>query len=139
MGGTVSGYVFGPGEGLSGDSSVKANAASTGGALTVIESTAAGGAPLHVHEHDDECFYVIDGEVSVQIGGETFAAPKGSFVFLPKGISHSWDVAGEPGALATVLIITAPAGLDQFLHRFHTAATAAERSEAAREHGVIFL
>jgi hypothetical protein len=33
---SIGGYVLGPGEGVSGDSSVKANANSTGGALTVV-------------------------------------------------------------------------------------------------------
>lgn len=135
----VQGYVLVPGAGVGNDPATKANADSTGGVLTVIESTAGGGAPLHVHAHDDECFYVVDGAMIVRIGDEVHQAPKGAFVFLPKGTPHGWDVAGEPGALATILIITAPAGLDHFLHRFHSATTDAERDHASREHGVTFL
>lgn len=136
---TIHGYVLAPGSGVGDDPSVKANADSTAGALTVIESTADGGAPLHIHEHDDECFYVVDGTMVVRIGDDVQHAPKGSFVFLPKGTQHGWDVVGDPGATATILIITVPAGLDQFLHRFHTASSDAERERANREHGITFL
>ena len=43
----------------------------------------AGGPPLHVHDRDDECFYVLDGVLSVRCGGEAFDAAAGSFVFCP--------------------------------------------------------
>jgi quercetin dioxygenase-like cupin family protein len=133
------GYVLQPGEGVGGDTSVKASVASTGGAMTLIESTADGGAPFHVHERDDEAFYVVDGAISVRIGDETHEAPKGSFVFLPKGIPHGWDVVGEAGATATVLMITVPAMLDVFLARFHAAGSGGERTAVAQEFGVTFL
>ena len=133
------GYVLPPGAGVNDDGSVKANAASTGGAIPLIESVTNGGAPLHVHEHDDECFYVVDGTISVRIDDETQDAPKGSFVFLPKRVPHAWDVVGGPDATATVLMISVPAGLDAFLHRFHTASSPEEREGVSREHGITFL
>jgi ethanolamine utilization protein EutQ (cupin superfamily) len=36
-----------------------------------------------VHDRDDECFYALDGALSVRPGGEAFDAAAGSFVFLP--------------------------------------------------------
>jgi hypothetical protein len=42
-----------------------------------------------------------------------------AFVFLPRGIPHEWDVIGT--GVATVLIITVPAGLDDFLREYHEA------------------
>jgi len=135
----LKGYVLQPGAGVDGDGSVKANGASTGGVITLIESVTDGGAPLHVHEHDDECFYVIDGTLSVRIADETYEAPGGSFVFLPRRVPHAWDVVGGPGATATVLLITVPADLDAFLHRFHAASGPAERDAVSRAHGITFL
>lgn len=45
--------------------------------------------PLHVHHDDDELFYILDGEVVFEIGGERFTATQGSTVFAPHGIPHS--------------------------------------------------
>src|SRR5207248_1162423 len=58
----TNGYVLGPGESVSGvGSDVKAGRVSTGGSLTLMESHTRGGAPLHIHSREDECFYVVEG------------------------------------------------------------------------------
>src|SRR5437762_8183303 len=117
-------YMLAPGQGVNGyDGDVKATRASTGGALTLIESRTEGGAPPHVHSREDECFYVVDGSIVVECGGETFEAGPRSFVFLPRGIPHAWDVRS---GVATVLIITVPGGFEEFMRELH----AAESSEA---------
>jgi mannose-6-phosphate isomerase-like protein (cupin superfamily) len=59
-----------------------------GGALTVIEISIGAGPPLHVHDREDECFYVMDGELSIHCGGDAYDATAGSFVFLPPGRPH---------------------------------------------------
>jgi uncharacterized cupin superfamily protein len=53
------------------------------------------GSPLHVHSREDEWFYVIDGELTLWVDGETIVAPAGSFVFGPKGIPHTLIVSSE--------------------------------------------
>src|SRR5690349_4101484 len=89
----VKGYVLRPGEGVPGfDGSVKAGRVSTGGSLCVIESTTRGGAPRHVHAVDDEAFYVLEGTLSVECGGDVWEAGPRCFVFLPHGVPHAWDV-----------------------------------------------
>ena len=58
-----------------------------GGALTVIETSIGAGPPLHVHDREDECFYIMDGELSIRCGGDAYDAydaTAGSFVFLPR-------------------------------------------------------
>jgi mannose-6-phosphate isomerase-like protein (cupin superfamily) len=132
------GYLLGPGVGVS-SADVKANHASTGGALTLIESRTTGGAPLHVHSRDDECFYVVDGTITVRCGDERFEAGPRAFVFLPRGIPHEWDVVGT--GTATVLIITVPAGLDAFLHEYHAASAepADVKAQIAANYGITFL
>jgi mannose-6-phosphate isomerase-like protein (cupin superfamily) len=132
----MTGYLLRAGEGVGGDTAVKASRLTTGGALTLIESRTRGGAPRHVHSRDDECFYVLEGTLTVQCGDEQFEAGPRSFVFLPRGIPHSWDVTGEE---ATLLMITVPAGLDEFLHEFHAAGNAEERSAVAERYGIRFL
>ena len=58
-----------------------------------------------------------------------------AFVFLPRGVPHAWDVVGDA---ATVLILTAPAGLEEFLGEYH-AASGGARDEVAAKHGIEFL
>jgi len=129
-------YVLPSGEGVPGfGSEVKASRISTGGALTLIESRTTGGAPLHVHERDDEFFYVVDGTISVRIGKEEFEAGPRSFVFLPRGIPHAWDVVGDE---ATVLLMTVPGCLEEFLAEYHAAPADARDAIAAR-YGIRFL
>jgi mannose-6-phosphate isomerase-like protein (cupin superfamily) len=132
----AAGYVLRPGEGAAGqdDPAVKASRISTDGALTVIDSDTTGGAPRHVHAYEDECFYVLDGSISVECGDEAWVLGKGAFVFLPRGVPHAWDVVGER---AKVLIITAPAGLEEFLRELHAAESSPP--EVARRHGIEFL
>ena len=136
----VRGYMLMPGEGVADfNPEVKASRASTGGVLTLIESETTGGAPMHVHTREDECFYVLAGTITVQCGEETFEAGPGSFVFLPRGVPHSWDVLG--GEVARVLIITAPAMLEEFLRDFHSAGSEPDnnRAQVAAKYGITFL
>jgi quercetin dioxygenase-like cupin family protein len=130
------GYVLQPGEGVGTDPSLKASGASTGGSLTLIESRTRGGAPLHTHSREDESFYVVDGTITVICGEETFTAGPGSFVFLPRGIPHAWDVVG--GETATVLIITTPGGFEGFLHEYHEAGSAPQeiKDQIAAKYGI---
>jgi quercetin dioxygenase-like cupin family protein len=115
----VTPIVAGPGEGealwfLGVLATVKASAETTGGAVAVIEHLAprGTGSPLHVHSREDEWFYVIDGELTLWIDGETIVAPAGSFVFGPKGIPHTFIVSSEQ---ARFLLVTEPAGFEQFM------------------------
>ena len=134
------GYVLGPGQGVSGfGADVKASRTSTGGTMTLIESHTTGGAPWHVHSGDDEYFYVLDGAISVNCGEEVFEAGPRSFVFLPRGVPHAWDVVG--GQTATLLIITVPAGLEEFLSEYHAAGAAPNevKDQIAAKYGIRWL
>src|SRR3954447_17054519 len=100
-----------PGEGrplwfLRNRMSVKATAETTGGAFGLLESLIAPGfsPPLHVHHREDESFYVLEGEVTMQCGNQRFLATAGSFVFLPRNIPHSFVVEGDrPARMLTLL------------------------------------
>jgi mannose-6-phosphate isomerase-like protein (cupin superfamily) len=61
-------------------------------------------APLHVHEHEDEYSYVLEGEVGVQIGDEVLYAVAGDLVIKPRGIWHAfWNRWDEPARLLEII------------------------------------
>ena len=131
-------YLLLPGEGVAGfDASVKASRISTGGGLSIIESHTKGGAPWHVHTREDEYFYVLEGSIIVRCGEAVWQAEPRSFVFLPRGIPHAWDVAGD--GVATLLMMTAPAMLEEFLREFHAAPAKEIRDQVAAKYGLTFL
>jgi quercetin dioxygenase-like cupin family protein len=51
--------------------------------------------PDHTHNTEDEVFYILEGALTFQCGGETFDVEKGGFMFLPHGIEHSYTIRGQ--------------------------------------------
>jgi quercetin dioxygenase-like cupin family protein len=95
----------------------------TGGRFTLIEGTVAGGVepPPHIHHQEDEAFYVLEGEVTVQVGDQSIRATPGTFVFLPRGVLHTYKV--ETGQ-ARMLAVLTPAGLEGYFLAFSEPARA---------------
>lgn len=104
---------------------VKAGGEVSGGAFTLIEQLCPGdfGTPAHVHELDDEAFYVLDGTLRVTSGDDDWDVGTGGFVFLPKGVPHRFEVVG--GRSARLLQVTAPAQFERFAADAGEPATAA--------------
>jgi mannose-6-phosphate isomerase-like protein (cupin superfamily) len=131
-------YVVGPGEAVPGSGQgVKASGASTAGSLTLIEQTIMGGPPLHAHAREDESFFILDGRLSVSCGGEELEAGPRSFVFLPRGLPHTFDSGGSP---ARLLLIATPGGLDRYFAELSSAiaggAEGARLAEIRDRHGI---
>ena len=103
----------------------------------MIESHTRGGAPWHVHSREDEYLYVVSGALKVWCGKEVFQAEQGSFVFLPRGVAHAWDVASQEKA--TVLMMTIPGMLEEFLREFHAAAGKEAKDRVSAKYGIQFL
>jgi mannose-6-phosphate isomerase-like protein (cupin superfamily) len=129
----LTGYVVPAGADLAGDRGLKASRQSTGGAVSVFETSIGAGPPLHVHDREDECFYVLDGELSVRCGGDAFDAAAGSFVFLPRGRPHRFWAAG---AAARLLLIAVPGGIEDYFAEINAAASDAERARIGERYGI---
>jgi quercetin dioxygenase-like cupin family protein len=86
----------------------------TGGAFFMadISVVPGGGTPPHIHRREDESFRVLEGTLTIQVGGNTITASPGDFVYLPRGIAHSFKNTGDVTAQAEVLV--SPAGLEGF-------------------------
>ena len=66
----------------------------------------------HVHDGEDDAFYIVEGEMTFTFGDEEVAAPPGTFVLVPPGVQHGFrkDDSERP---VRMLNIHAPAGFDR--------------------------
>ena len=83
------------------------------GRVSVTESVmppGAKGPPLHTHDFD-EAFYVLDGELTVQVGDERATARAGELAFALGGIPHT--LANRADSAARFLIVCTPAGFER--------------------------
>jgi quercetin dioxygenase-like cupin family protein len=93
---------------------VKATAEQTSGRVFVMEQhvprhrSAPG---RHVHEVDDQSWFVIAGRGRWFVGDQTIEAGPGDFVHGPHGVPHAFSADTDD---LHVLVITAPAGLEGF-------------------------
>src|SRR6202020_1989286 len=68
-----------------------------------------GGPPPHVHSREEEGFYVLDGEMTLQVGDKRLVETAVMFANMPVGTPHSFK--NESNRPAKMLISIAPAGL----------------------------
>jgi quercetin dioxygenase-like cupin family protein len=89
-----------------------ATGADTGGAYALAEIDVRAGAepPPHVHAHEEESYYVLEGTIDFFIDGEVRTARAGDFVILPRGHTHAFIVQSER---ARALLCITPAGLEE--------------------------
>ena len=67
----------------------------TDGSYSLIETIETGvgtGPPVHIHRDAAESFYVIAGAYSMHLDGRDFDCPAGSFVYVPRGMAHTFRV-----------------------------------------------
>jgi mannose-6-phosphate isomerase-like protein (cupin superfamily) len=110
---------LGPDEGerlnwLGEPTTLKVTGAETGGHYAIAEviSTPDGFVPLHVHNSEDEAFFIVDGEVDFTVGDRTFSVGPGAFVFGPRGVPHSYKVKTPS---ARIMMMFSPAGFEGFI------------------------
>jgi len=80
-----------------------------------------GGPPPHIHSREEEGFYVMEGEITFQIGDDRIVAKAGTFANMPVGVPHSFK--NESKESAKMLITIAPAGLEQMFFEVGSALT----------------
>src|SRR5918997_4677112 len=94
---------------------IKATGKETGGRYTLVEVLEPEGeeAPLHVHHNEDEGFWVLEGELTFEVGDQKIKASPGSFLFGPRDIPHRYTVDSGP---ARLLFILSPSGFEDFIY-----------------------
>jgi mannose-6-phosphate isomerase-like protein (cupin superfamily) len=122
---------------------VRASGDSTGWALSLFEEVPPlVDTPRHVHTHEDELFYVLDGEHVIEVGDEELHVGPGGTVFAPRGIPHAQRrvVPGE----GRLLVLTTPGGFDGFFRELAAADAAGTLgpdayAAASEKYGIAWL
>ncbi len=93
-----------------------ATAEQTGGAFSLVEEWLPRGAepPPHVHHREDESFFVLDGSLTVRVGGALFPAGRGSFVHCPRDVPHLLTVESDA---VRMLTLCTPGGVESMFVR----------------------
>ncbi|MDM9582104.1 quercetin 2,3-dioxygenase [Nostoc sp. GT001] len=92
----------------------KAVGEETGQAYALIEIAVQpqNGTPPHIHSHEDEAFYIQEGELEFQLDNQIILAIPGTFLHSPKGQLHRFtNISTKP---AKLLCWFTPAGLEKF-------------------------
>ena len=78
----------------------KVTAESFSGAFTSIEARLPPGEmiPPHTHTREHECNFVLEGELTFDVGGQIVVASAGSFVLKPRGVYHTFCNTGTEAA-----------------------------------------
>ena len=119
-----------PGEGdsvwsLGGRFTIKANDHAAEGRFSLVEALAFRSTepPTHIHHHEDEAWYIVDGKMTFFVGDDVLEATTGTFVLAPMGVPHTFTVDIEP---TRVLVLASPAGFERFALELGEPATSDE-------------
>jgi quercetin dioxygenase-like cupin family protein len=95
----------------------KIRSADTGGVSYTFEviSPPGFGIPPHVHSHEDEVIYVIEGEYEIILGDESFCVGPGSVLNFTRGTVHGFKSVG-PTLSRALHVVTPGTSFEQFFH-----------------------
>ena len=104
-----------------------ATAEDTEGQFALIEAVSRKGnaPPPHIHHREDETFYILEGEMTASVGGQTTTGTHGTLIFLPRNVLHSFAIESEQ---LRMLVLLTPAGLEGY---FQGVQCASARHDAA--------
>ncbi len=97
----------------------RATSQATGGVFSVVELVTQPnqGVQVHVHEHEDELVYVVEGDIEVTLGDQKMTATEGILALLPRGIPHGFTNIGDKPS--RVLDVILPGKFDQYFVELH--------------------
>ncbi len=94
---------------------IRVAGADTNGAYSVVEilSDHLDSTPMHVHQNEDECIFVLDGMSRIAYGDKIFELAAGSSITLNRGIPHAWCNPSE--SPLRLLVVATPGGIEEIL------------------------
>ena len=105
----------------------------TGGVVSAVEShdVPGGGPPPHIHHREDETFQILEGEYEWTVGGKTFIAQKGTTIFAPREIPHTYRYLGRPPG--RLMCIITPSGFEGFFEEIGALSPQQQQDIPARD------
>lgn len=100
------------------------------------------GPPLHRHADAAEAFFVLEGEYLMFLQDQQERCPTGSFVYVPRGVPHTFQVVSDtPGTKLNLFTPAAMTGFFRGLAEAEAAGTATPGllDEIARLHRMEIL
>lgn len=97
----------------------RAKSSDTGGVFAAVElvTQSGQGVQVHVHDHEDELVYVVEGEIEVTLGDQKMTATAGILALLPRGIPHGFtNVGSRPSRVLDVIL---PGTFDNYFVELH--------------------
>ena len=65
----------------------------------------------HVHDDEDDSFYILEGELTFLFGDESRKAGPGTFVLIPPGVRHGFR--NDTDSAVRIINVHAPGGFDR--------------------------
>ena len=99
----------------------KLTGAQTGGAYYLCEAVFGpeSGSPLHIHHHEDEVIYVLDGAIDIRLDVQRLHVPVGGIVHLPKKVPHAlYNPLKTP---MKIMVHAIPGGLEHYFDEVEAA------------------
>jgi mannose-6-phosphate isomerase-like protein (cupin superfamily) len=93
----------------------------TGGAYYLCEAVFGpeSGSPFHIHHHEDEVIYVLEGAIDIRLDQKKLQAPVGGIIHLPKNIPHAiYNPLKTP---LKIMVYAIPGGLEGFFNEVDAA------------------
>jgi mannose-6-phosphate isomerase-like protein (cupin superfamily) len=116
----------------------KVSGTATGGAFAVVEHPIEPGRLVlpHVHQHEDEYSYVLEGTIGARVGDHEVVAGPGSYVIKPRGLMHTFWNAGPD--VARIIEVISPAGFEHYFAELAAIGDPARRPDLAAKYGVTY-
>ncbi len=106
-------------------------------AYTLMEVTLLGEAPpRHIHHNFEEAFYVQEGEVEFEMGGQSVRGKAGFFVIIPRGTVHTFWGVTKPAKLLKVI---SPPGFERFFEEIDGETDLARIAAVSSKYDVEFV
>ena len=92
---------------------VHADSRDTNGKFALFEVSGCPGGepPLHIHENEDEMFYVLEGRLQAIRGEEEMTIDPGESAFLPRRVPHTFRIVSS---FARALVYVTPGGFEGY-------------------------
>ena len=112
------------------------NSEQTNGAFSMTEALSKPGnePPAHVHNREDEFFYILEGRIGAYIGKEVFSASQNETVYIPKFIPHTFTILTPQ---LRMLILLSPGGFEEYFRDLSEPAGSLNFPEHAVNYGAV--